>query len=347
MAAIAVIGGGIVGCLVARQIVEQQPGSTVTLLDRDAVGCGASRRSAGLHFPRGATDRVRRMSEFSEAFYRELAGLPIYPIGMSVLTRADDDQIERTYCHRTHRDESTTVNAGGTSIPVAPDVSMWDVDGAQHADVARLVAALAADLRPRADVREGVGVTGLEPYDRGVRIELGTGDQLTVDRVVLAPGPWLYAPAWAKWVAPLGARVKKIVSIHIERPVRPDDRAIVLHDEDAFLLPLAYRGHWLFSYTCPDWDVDPDLVGSGLNSRDVQRARECLGRYAPELVAAAASGRVFCDAYSIDATPVARALDTDRRLVFAGAANGSGYRLAPAIAAEALRAFEPSGKGIF
>jgi glycine/D-amino acid oxidase-like deaminating enzyme len=43
---------------------------------------------------------------------------------------------------------------------------------------------------------------------------------------------------------------------------------------------------------------------------------------------------VFCDAYSPDREPVVRALDAGARLIFAGAASGSGYRLAPAIAAE-------------
>ena len=36
-----------------------------------------------------------------------------------------------------------------------------------------------------------------------------------------------------------------------------------------------------------------------------------------------------------------RALPADSRLVFAGAANGSGYRLAPAIAAEAADLLHP------
>jgi glycine/D-amino acid oxidase-like deaminating enzyme len=46
------------------------------------------------------------------------------------------------------------------------------------------------------------------------------------------------------------------------------------------------------------------------------------------------SGRVFCDAYSPDRQPVIRPLDAAGRIVFAGAAGGSGYRLAPAIASE-------------
>ena len=64
-------------------------------------------------------------------------------------------------------------------------------------------------------------------------------------------------------------------------------------------------------------------------------ARDCLRQYSPSLAAACHSGRVFCDAYSPDGEPVVRALDESGRIVFAGAANGSGYRLAPAIAAQA------------
>jgi glycine/D-amino acid oxidase-like deaminating enzyme len=45
---------------------------------------------------------------------------------------------------------------------------------------------------------------------------------------------------------------------------------------------------------------------------------------------------VFCDAYTPDRTPLVSALDSAGRVVFAGGANGSGYRLAPAIAAETV-----------
>lgn len=71
--AIAVIGAGIVGCLVARELAARDPEVSITVLDRDAVGAGASRRSAGLHLPRGATPRIRRMSAYSHAYYADLS----------------------------------------------------------------------------------------------------------------------------------------------------------------------------------------------------------------------------------------------------------------------------------
>ncbi len=93
-----------------------------------------------------------------------------------------------------------------------------------------------------------------------ITLSCGTGEQLTADQVVLAPGPWLAAPAWRDLVTPLGVRVKKIVAMHLERPPVPGDEVIIFESEDAFLLPVHHRGHWLFSYACTRWDVDPDAV---------------------------------------------------------------------------------------
>jgi glycine/D-amino acid oxidase-like deaminating enzyme len=73
-----------------------------------------------------------------------------------------------------------------------------------------------------------------------------------------------------------------------------------------------------------------------VSAADISAARDCLRRYSPALAGACRAGRVFCDAYSPDREPVVRALDETGRIVFAGAANGSGYRLAPAIASEAV-----------
>jgi glycine/D-amino acid oxidase-like deaminating enzyme len=152
---------------------------------------------------------------------------------------------------------------------------------------------------------------------------------------VLAPGPWLAAPAWRDRLARLDVRVKKVVALHIEQPPAAGDGVVVFHDEDAFLLPLHEQRRWLFSYTSQVWDVEPDRLTGSVSAADLADAREVLVRRAPRLAGAARSGRVFCDAYSPDREPLVRALDEEGRLVFAGAANGSGYRLAPAIAAEA------------
>jgi glycine/D-amino acid oxidase-like deaminating enzyme len=334
----AVIGAGVIGCLVAHQLASREQAATVTVIDRDAIGSGASRRSAGLHLPRGATPRTRQMSAFSHGYYADLhlrrPDLPIYPIGATVLHAGRHDAPLGGYL-----DVAAPAAAGQPGdglVPVPDGGSAWRIAGSHYADVPALVQAVAAELRPRVRFAEGVAVTAIEATGDSVTVCCGTGERIVADSVVLAPGPWLTAPAWHQLVAPLGLRVKRIVALHIERRPDPADGAVVFDDDDAFLLPVKHRGHWLFSYPCQDWDVDPDRLAACLSAADVAAARDCLHRYSPALASACSAGRVFCDAYSPSGEPVVRALGDAGRIVFAGAASGSGYRLAPAIGSEAV-----------
>src|SRR4051794_20104838 len=81
---IAVVGAGIIGCLVAHEALAANPSAQITLVERDLAGLGASQRSAGVHFPVGRTERVRSMSLYSQRYYAALASrdadLPIFPL---------------------------------------------------------------------------------------------------------------------------------------------------------------------------------------------------------------------------------------------------------------------------
>ncbi|MGW1616085.1 NAD(P)/FAD-dependent oxidoreductase [Streptomyces sp. NPDC002285] len=333
-----VVGAGVQGCLVAREILAADPGAAVTVLDRDLVSGGASRRSAGLHFPRGAAPEVRELAAESQRYYAALAAerpdLPIHPLGMTIVApRSAEERLREVYLPEASLRPAEGIPDG---ITLPEGSAAWTGDGCQYADVPALTQALAAELRPRAEFLEGVTVTGIISDADGVRLSLGTGAVLTAERVVLAPGPWLAAKAWRHLVEPLGARVKKIVALHIEEPPTERDGAVVFQEEDAFLLPYRNRGHWLFSYTCTEWDVDPDTVEPGLTPAHLADARELLERYAPRLADRCVSGRAFCDAYTPGGIPLVRPVTDDGRVVFAGAASGSGYRLAPAVARRAV-----------
>ncbi len=337
--AIAVIGAGIVGCLVARELAARDPDVAITVLDRDAVGTGASRRSAGLHVPRGATMRTRRMAAYSHAYYTDLKSrrpdVPIHPVGATVITgRAGGGLLRGGYLGLTAPTPDGRVPNRAVVLP--DGARAWHIAGCHYTDVYQLAQMIAAELRPRVRFLEGVAVTGLAPGGRTVTVYGGTGERLAADRVVLAPGPWLCGPGWHDLVAPLGLRVKKVVAMHIEQRPGAADEAVLFDEDDAFLLPLRHRGHWLFSYSRQEWDVDPDGLTAGLSAADVGAARDLLRRYSPALAGACTAGRVFCDAYSPDREPVVRALDAAGRILFAGAANGSGYRLGPAIGSEVV-----------
>jgi D-arginine dehydrogenase len=328
-----VVGAGIIGCLTARELARR--GASVTVLDRDGVGSGASRRSAGLHLARGATARLRAMSAASQAFYEELRrrdpSLPIYPVAATVLS----DREPAGYL-------TLSGPAPAPTMTIPNGHQAWRVEHSHLADVYALTGALAAELRLRERLIEGVAATSLEAGSAQVTVHTSTGERLAADFVVLAPGPWVAAPAWRDLLAPLGLRVKKVAALHIPLRPGPADEAIVFERDDAFLLPVRHRGHWLFSYASQEWDVEPDALTAGLSEKELAEARACLGRYSPALAAACSGGRVFCDAYSPAREPFAGPVDGAGRIIFAGAAGGSGYRLAPAIAAAAADYLVPA-----
>lgn len=345
---VAVVGAGVVGCMAARAVLDASPASEVTVLDRDAVGSGATRRSAGLHLPRGGSARVREMSSASQDALDSLAGeLPPgirFPLRAAIVAAAGREP-ELAEIHLDSAKLARVDPGSGVLLPeveVPDGAAVWTIEGCHYADVHAFAQHLAGTLRERATVREGVRVAAVEPQDDAVRLDLGTGEELRVDRVLLAPGPWIHDPAWRDLVAPLGLRVKRIVAMHVDRPVGEDDPVVVFPDEDAFLLPLRHRGHFLFSYTCQEWDFDPDGPVEGLSATHLVEAQACLGRYAPALAAHCRAGRVFYDAYSPEREPRIETLDPAGRVVFAGAGNGSGYRLAPAMAAAAAAMVAPA-----
>jgi glycine/D-amino acid oxidase-like deaminating enzyme len=339
---IAVIGGGIIGCLTAREILSTLPDAKVTLVDRGLVGLGASQHSAGVHFPTGCSHRVRSMAAFSQAYYEGLMvarpDLPVYPIDLYAMTSVEAaSAVRETFVApgpMTNVSPSTCISLNGAS-----GGATWHVPGCQVADVGGLVSALSVELRSRVQVLEGIRVEAVAECVDGVCVKLSTGETLDVDKAILAPGPWVHAKEWRNYTASLDVRVKKIVALHINRPVPDDAVALLFPEEDAFIVPLLHRGHWLFSFTCLEWDVAPDDLHVGLSATNLHEAKNVLARYAPELATRVRSGRVFCDAYSPSREPLVAIVGNTGNVAFAGAANGSGYRLAPAMANQAARLF--------
>lgn len=336
---IAIVGGGIVGAMIATRLAEQYPEKSITVLERDLIGTGATTRSAGVHFPRGVSERVRFMAEQSQEYYLQLkaeTGAPIFPVPMTLIASPEQQsQIELCYLAKA---ELTSIpreapELAGISIP--SDSMIWRVNNASFADVAALTAQLFKRLRNHISLFEGVRVNNISLGD-DYCLTLSTGEKIRADKVVLAPGSWVNEPAWRHFLFDLPIKVKKIVAVHIEAPVSTTDGMTVFHNEDAFLLPRHDRGHWLFSYTCNEWDVDPGTISRSISEQDLTEARSILSRYMPEFAERISSGRVFCDAYSSNREPIVEALD-GTGLIFAGGANGSGYRLAPAIAAQVVK----------
>ena len=336
---IAIVGAGIVGCLVAHQVRAANPSAKILIIERDQAGLGASQRSAGVHFSTGRTERVRSMSLFSERYYVSLKScnpaVPIYPMNLYAVSSHAAAPALREFFVAPGKLESTATDRHWV-IPLPKDCSVWSVPGCHHADVGALARMFARELRNQVTLLEGVAVETVAERPECVDLTLTTGEMVRAEKVILVPGPWVNADGWRELTEPLGVRVKKVVALHFDHPIEDTDAAILFPEEDAFIVPLRDRGHWLYSYTCAEWDVSPDGLRSGLSDRNLKDGCDVLCRYAPELARSLRSGRVFCDAYSPTREPLITKVGKSGNVIFVGAANGSGYRLAPGIAAEAV-----------
>ena len=325
---LAIVGGGIAGHMVAAQVAMAVPRAGIVLIERDLPGAGASARSAGAHFPLGYTDATRAMSRESQRFY-ETAQAPVLPFRMLPM---------RVHCARDRADWARGLFTEGADLRAAenalPGLASWNVTGAHQADVSTVVETLRRALPERVTALNGIQVVALTEQAGGVQIAMSDGQFIQAGRVVLAPGPWALAPEFAALTEPLGLRIKKVVAFEVAEQDR--ESLDLFLEEDAFLMPHPTGSGTLFSYTSPTWDADPATVGCGATAGDRAAAKAVLARVAPHLQGSLRGARVFCDTYSPDRIPVVRTVGRSGRIVFTGGANGSGYRLAPAMAARTL-----------
>ncbi|WP_288585081.1 FAD-dependent oxidoreductase [uncultured Methylobacterium sp.] len=328
---LAIVGGGILGHVTALRAAEQVPDARIVLIERDLPASGASARSAGLHFPLGYRERVRAASSASQRYYEDLVRawpeVPIVPLGL----RVHCDPVREPWLTSLFAPEARLAR-----LENAPGI--WTAQGAHRADVPALVRWLRRHLAGRVRFLDGVRVERVAGAGEGVAIVMADGARLDAAGAVLAPGPWALDGPFRSLTEGTGLRIKRVAAFHVEAPVDAASGSIDLFmGDDAFLMPRADGLGYLFSFTRTKWDVDPDAAARGLDAGDRAEAEAVLARTAPHLAGRLGGGQVFCDAYGPAREPIVIRADTGDRIVFAGAANGSGYRLAPAMADEALR----------
>ena len=199
---IVVVGGGLVGTATAYFAARE--GLSVTLLEQQAVGYGASGRNPGfvwLHCrnPGWALE----VSMAGRRLYDDLVrDLPV-PFefraegGLIYFTTPEQGRVFEEFVARRRDDGLDMELIDGAEVrrqvgPIRPDVlgASFCADDAQI-NTPTVVAALAAGARAEgADVREGVTVTALaRAGDRVVGVETDAGP-IEADMVVVATGVW-------------------------------------------------------------------------------------------------------------------------------------------------------------
>ncbi len=345
-----VVGAGIVGVLAALQAAQRHPSWRILLLDRSLIGSGATRYSAGLAVPLGRDEDHRRMERESDRFYRrlkaELPSLPVRELPLySAVHRSRLAQFQERCTTAGLREveghERERLAAVFPGLCLADGQLLLGGMTASYALPDAMASSLALGLvagGEQVEVWEGVEITSARSVTEGVELTAIDGREIAARRAILAPGPWALRGPGAELARGAGLRTKKVVAFHLDLRPRPDDPILLFFDEDAFLLPIVERHHWLFSFTCQTWDCPPDSSQLSITAEDRRYGLEVLHRYCPELAELCTGGRVFCDSYGPHWVPVVTAAAEAPQLVLAAGCSGGGYRLGPAIARRALDA---------
>jgi glycine/D-amino acid oxidase-like deaminating enzyme len=350
---LAIVGAGIIGATTAYLAQVYKPEWRIVLLDRSFIGDGATHYSAALDLPFGRTTRQRAMAARSVSFYRDLKArypeLPIREIPFVLIAHAKDISNAAAAfidadLHLASAKEWRQTRLKYPDLTLPQEYLAMMGSNARYSSSTQLASALVNKACSDRNVVcwEGAEVRDVEDIPSGHMLTLGDGRKITAKRVVIATGPWLTSGPGAGFSQASEIRIKKVAAMHIDWSPRPDAPVLYFAAEDAFLLPLTQQGKLLLSFTAQEWDCPAEISRLRINPEDRALAVSILNRYYPALVEDCSGGRVFCDAYSQDRTPFVARIPTSQSLVIAGACSGSGVRLAPAIALEALELFDIS-----
>jgi D-arginine dehydrogenase len=336
-----VVGAGIVGAAVATQARLQRPSARTLLVDRSQAGSGATRHSAALSPPIGATPAHRRLAERADRWYAELEREGEVPprrrlAAFWVVPQAGipgfQEQFVSGHPVPAASGDLARLRDAYPDLAVRPDETVWCSDGVWAGAAEVTARSLAARLNQAGGSAcwEGVEVDEIRPEEGGFVLLTRTGQRLRARHVVLATGPWL-ADDPGQGRAGWALRVKKVAALHLSRRPRRDDPAVVFWEEDTFLLPVPDRGVTLFSFCCQTWDVHPS-ASLVLERPDLDAAVDVLAARSAGLAAGVAGGRAFCDGYLPGHLPQVTEDPARPGLLLAGGCSGSGFRLAPALA---------------
>jgi len=204
-----IVGGGVIGCAVARELGHA--GLRVTVLERDEPGANASWAAAGMLSPLAEADGPDESLSLlldSRKRYPELAATLQRETGVDVayrdegtllvaFTAADEDVLVRRHAwiadagHPVERLSGAA--ARGIEPVLSPDVrSALRFPGDHQVDNRLLAKALwIAAERAGADMRRGEqAVRLLRRGGRAVGVELAAGGEVEADWVVVAGGSW-------------------------------------------------------------------------------------------------------------------------------------------------------------
>lgn len=331
---LAIVGGGVFGCMIAHQYARQHPSRRVALFERRRIGQGCSGYAGAIATPAVRSAALRAWSDHSADWYRAYgvahSTAPLWPVPILYVS---DAHSMAALAARLPAPPRPAPHAAPSWLCLGGDEFLLEAGYALHADVAALCHHL-LDTQSAIEVFECAEVAAPERVAQAWQLTLSDGRTYFARQLVQAKGAWLAHDAR---YASVPVRTKKIVAYLLDAPAATGAAAIYFPAQEAFLLPLPVSGQWLLSITSSHWDCAPESPALAAGPADLVLAEAILERHAPALRPRLRGARVSCDSYSPSWQPVAAIVD-DAVLAYGG--SGSGFRYAPALAAQALQLLE-------
>jgi glycine oxidase len=254
-----VVGGGVIGLSVAWRARER--GMSVTLLERDAVGSGASSVAAGMLAPvaevefggpgRQMLELALRSAELWREFAGELEAIAGETVGYAregtLMVARDDDEareLERQIAFRQSLGLSATrvlaSRARELEPALAPTIRLGlELPDDRSVDPRRVITALR-----RACALTGVRLRERAPVERVLHsgatatgVELEGAEQVRAGAVVVATGAWKIASEGLGLAAELPVRPVKGQTLRLRDPAGPGLVARSLRFAEGYLVP--------------------------------------------------------------------------------------------------------------
>lgn len=348
-----IVGCGIVGAWVAWLAKERWPQRRILLVERSLAGHGTTLLSPGHLHPYGLNERQRQLStqslQFYDEFRRRFPAVPFTDLPLLGIASCElIGEVEQRYVRQGFNVLSESAKnelCGKYKIQIDNEKCIHDGIQSSYSVPTKVVQALVEDFRRRVncEIWEGTEVLSIATESNAVSLGLADGRTCRASTVILAPGSFATDKRFNEFMHSEQLWLKKIVAMHINCRPSTEDPIIYFHDDDCYLMPRPDLGHWIFSFPAPVYRVPCGATSATsltITDKDREVALALLGRHFPHLVEHCNGGRVCCDGYTINQVPIAQSQEAKPRVIVAAGGSGLGFRLAPAIADNALRLAE-------
>jgi glycine/D-amino acid oxidase-like deaminating enzyme len=346
---VVVVGGGVMGCAIALELVQRGAGR-VCLLEKKHLAAGSSGKSGAILRQHYSHVETIRMAREGLAFYRDFAAqygrdIGFVQSGMVFLVDARDRVTLQRHVAMQQDEGVPTRVVDHHELAVIEPRGFYETDclGAFEEDSAtvdprRAVEALAvAAHEAGAMLSLGEGLTGLRADERRVQGVDTTHGSIDCGHVVLATGPWSVALVrdQLRWDLPL--RVVRPQQAFLEPPADFGDPIPIFAD-------LRLGSYWKAEGprhtrvgdlgTAHDRAVeDPDDYDEGVSHAFLQQQKNVVARRLPGYARATLWGGVGA-LYTMtpDSHPVIGAPPRLGGFTLVTGFSGHGFKLAPAVA---------------